>query len=316
MKHLFIINPNAGHGKGKKLIPVIDEIANRLNLDFKMEITTGPKDATNFVVAHILSQNKAGLPENQLRVYAIGGDGTANEVLQGVVGHDVEFAVLPGGTGNDFVRTITGDHKFSNHTLEQLIEDTIAGVCCPINSATINDMHFMNIASIGIDAITNYNMEHTTKNIPWLPAKVAYVVSALTTLIKDRNINVEMTIDGVVLKQRIIMAAISNGRFYGGGIIPSAKAHPSDGILDLCLVSAASQLRVLGLLPKYISGKHAGEKEVSFYRLTSLFIKCEKEIIINVDGESIVAKDIAITLDSQMLNLIVPKWSPLTLFEV
>jgi len=305
MKHIFIINPNAGHGKCKKLVPLITSIANRLELEYNIEITTGPGDATQFA-KHYLGTS---------RIYAVGGDGTANEVLNGIINNkEVQFAVIPGGTGNDFVRTITGGHKYSNHTLEQLIEDTINGDICPINSARINNQHFLNISSLGIDAITNFNMVRTTKNIPWLPAKVAYIISALGTLIKDRNMDVEITMDGITTRQRIILAAISNGRFYGGGIMPSPNAHPSDNFLDLCLVSALSQLRVLGLLPKYIAGKHTREKEVSFYKLTKLNIKSETTLIVNIDGETILANEIDIELDPEMIQLAVPKWSPLTLF--
>ncbi|MEI6603352.1 MAG: diacylglycerol kinase family protein [Clostridia bacterium] len=312
MKHIFIINPNAGRGKGKKLIHIIEAIAKNLSLDYVIEVTTGPKDATVFAEWHIES---ARLAQEVIRIYAVGGDGTANEVMNGMLDSNVEFAVLPGGTGNDFARTITGDHKFSNHTLEQLIEDTIQGVPCPINSARINDRHFINISSLGIDAITNYNMNNTTKKLPWLPAKVAYVISALGTLLKDRNMDVEITMDGIVTRQRIILAAISNGRFYGGGIMPSPNAHPSDNILDVCMVAAISKLRVLSLLPKYISGKHGNEKEVSFYKVTKIKISSANTLIVNIDGESALYNEVDIALDESMIPLIVPKWSPLTLYE-
>ena len=311
MKHVFIINPNAGHKKGKKFIQIIDDIAKKLGLDYSLEVTTGPKDATKFALKNIqLAVSQA----EDIRIYSVGGDGTASEVLNGIVGSNAEFAVIPGGTGNDFVRTITGDHKFSSNTLEQLIEDTINGVLCPINSASINGQHFLNISSIGIDAITNYNMNKTTKNLPWIPAKASYVISALGTLIKDRNMNVEITMNGTTTKQRIILAAISNGRFYGGGIIPSPNAHPSDGFLDVCLVSAISQIKVLNLLPKYISGKHVNEKEVSFHRVTKLKISSENTMILNIDGESQLSKTIDVEIDEKMVNLVVPKWSPLTLY--
>jgi len=323
LKHLFIINPNAGRGKGKRLIQIVGDIAKRLGLDYEIKITTGPVDATNFAKSALAERSlkaSAAQDSGDLRIYAVGGDGTANEILNGMYDEsgkilsDVEFAVIPGGTGNDFLRTITGDHKFSNHTLEQLIEDTINGVLCPVNSARINERHFLNISSLGIDAITNYNMNNTTKKLPWLPAKVAYVISALGTLLKDRNMDVEISMDGIVTRQRIILAAISNGRFYGGGIMPSPSAHPSDNLLDVCLVTAMSKLRVLNLLPKYIAGKHSSEKEVSFYKVTKLNMKSKDTLIINIDGESVLENEVDIELDPKMIQLIVPKWSPLTLY--
>ncbi len=270
MRHLFIINPAAGQKKAIGMVPEIERIMGYKCDEYSIEYTKGPGHATEIARRYV--------ERDDFRVYSIGGDGTLSEVLNGLVGSNSSLSVIPAGSGNDFFRSIS--EKKTNNILQR----TIDGSERPIDIGRVNNKYFLNISSIGFDAEVA-NSANTLKEKTFLSGSAAYLASVFITILKNRSYDVDITIDGKHLHENILLAAIANGRFYGGGILPAPEATIDDGLFDICTVSALSKSKIIWLLPKYIRGKHTDMKEVKFYKGREIAFHCNHSMLLNIDGE-------------------------------
>lgn len=287
MKHLFIVNPIAGKGKSLDYIPKIKEYFSTKNDPFFIEVTEYPRHATKLVKEHV--------SKDKYRVYSIGGDGTLNEVLNGIVGSDSSLAVIPTGSGNDFSKTL--DYYCSLHEKDlsgiyrkqtsgdTILKKLINGTELSIDIGKINNKYFINISSLGFDAEVVYK-SNKIKKLPLITGLPAYILSVLATLISYGSNLLEMSIDGLKIKKGVLLAAVANGRYYGGGMQAAPLAEIDDGFFDICLIEHVKRLKILRLFPKFIKGKHANIKEVSFFKGKNISIISKNKIALNVDGET------------------------------
>ncbi|MDP4093267.1 MAG: diacylglycerol kinase family lipid kinase [Bacillota bacterium] len=293
MKHLFIVNPAAGKGKALNLIAEIKQAFKETCEDYTIEITEKPGHATEIVRRY--AQN------GSYRIYSLGGDGTLNEVLNGIAGSDSSLAVIPCGSGNDFIKSISSDKDIHN-----LIHKTIHGKEKLIDLAKVNDKYFANISSMGFDAEVVYNTVKT-KKLPLISGKLAYILGVLLTLLRFKSYNLRILIDGEPIEQRSLLVAVANGKYYGGGMMPVPEARLDDGILDICLISKMHIFKILMFFSKFIKGKHGGIEGVSFYKGKKIEIKCDEYIILNLDGEILRVKEACFEIIPQGLSIIVPE---------
>jgi diacylglycerol kinase (ATP) len=168
MKHVFIINPISGKGKTLKVAENIEKVCQKENLDYEINYTNYPGEATKIAKKYRLSKNI---------IYSVGGDGTLNEVLNGIVGTKNMLAVIPSGSGNDFYKTLSK------------IDDELPN----IDIGKINDKYFINIVSIGIDAEVANNVSLMKKKN--IPTSQIYNASLVYTFFKYKFKNIEMSID-------------------------------------------------------------------------------------------------------------------------
>lgn len=293
MKHLFILNPAAGKGKALKLIPAIKTYFAASNEEFDIEITKYPGHATEIAAEYSSRQ--------PCRIYSVGGDGTLNEVLNGMAGSSSSLAVIPGGSGNDFIKSIE-----PGSDLENIIPRTVEGTAGLIDMARVNDKYFINIASLGFDA----QVAHTTlhfKKIPLISGSMAYILGILSTILQRKSNLLEIKIDEASIKADALLIAIGNGRYYGGGIMAVPEAEITDGIFDICLVDNLSRLKILHLFPLYMKGKHAKIKEVHFYKGKKVEIKSAAPIAMNSDGEISIVNAAVFEILPKALSFIFPK---------
>ena len=149
MKALFIINPVAGKGKSEEIIRSFEPMI-KGKLPYHIELTQNKGEATEIV--------KRYTSEDDYIVFAVGGDGTVNEVVNGMVGSNSTLAILPTGSGNDFVRSI-----YDKYTIEELLSDLLDGYDEPIDLIRIDEKYFLNISSVGLDAEVVYNANQYKK---------------------------------------------------------------------------------------------------------------------------------------------------------
>lgn len=292
MKHLFIVNPVAGKGKTVKLIPGITEYCR--SRDYRHEIvTTGyPGHATEIA--------KQKSDEEPCRIYSVGGDGTLNEVLNGMAGSGSSLGVIPAGSGNDFIRSITGGRSPDN-----IITAAIEGKERLIDYARVNDKYFINISSVGFDAEVAYQTGHF-KKLPLISGKLAYVLGILTTIVICKNHHMELILDNETISGRSLLIAAGIGRYYGGGIFALPDAEIDDGLFDVCHVDAVSRLRILRLFPRYMKGLHKTIKGVHMYKSRKVEIRAERPIPMNRDGEIILTDKAVFEIFPKSLPFIVP----------
>lgn len=293
MKHLFIVNPAAGKGKTLQLIPEIKKIFAGRSDEPLVEITEKPGHATELVKSYVSKEH--------YRVYSVGGDGTVNEVVNGLVGSGSSLAVIPAGTGNDFIKNFT-NVKDLHHILLHAVDGTEK---C-IDLGRVNGRYFVNISSIGLDAMVAYNMTRF-KKLPLVSGAPAYILGLLSTLFSFDSYPLKIAIDGEYIEKKSLLIAIANGRYYGGGIKAAPHASLEDGKFDICLVREMGKLEILKFFPKYAEGRHSEIEGIRFYRGQKIEISGSIPMALNIDGEVQMAREAVFEILPEALRLVVPK---------
>lgn len=293
MKHLFIINPKAGKGKSLNYINEIKEIFRDRPNDYIIEITK--------YIGHATEIAKRYTSKNTYRVYSIGGDGTLNEVLNGMARSTSSIGVIPSGTGNDFIKTLIND---KNH--KDILNRTIFGKEILIDLAKANERYFINISSLGFDAEVAYNAKKF-KKYKLLSGLSSYLLSIFYTLSSFKGQLMNITIDGVKYSDRNILLAIGNGKSYGGGILITPEADIMDGYLDICMVKEVGILKLLRFLPKALKGKHGTAKEVTFLKGKKISVEGDSTFTINFDGEVEKCEKAEFQIIENEIKFIIPK---------
>jgi len=295
MNHLFIINPIAGKGKTLKIIPTIEKIFKERKEKFIIEVTKYIGHATE--IAEKYSN------EQDYRIYSVGGDGTLNEVLNGMVNTNSSLAVIPSGSGNDFIKNIFKYNK--KIPLEYILNKTINGKEEKIDLGKVNNRYFLNIASVGFDAEVAYN-SIKFKKLPLINGAAAYIFGLLLTVFKYKNYNLNIEIDKISIKLNSLLVAVANGRYYGGGINVAPKANIKDGFFDICLIKKVGRLKILELFPKVINGTHETIKEVSFKNGKAVHIISKEDLAFNIDGEIIRGKEAKFQIIKHGVQIVIP----------
>ena len=303
MRHLFIINPAAGkHMDVERVRSKISEIMTAHSDTWEIAVTKGPGDAETITRTAAVSS-----PE-ELRVYAIGGDGTLNEVVNGAAGFPhVAVACCPMGSGNDFVKlfNIGGEKLRDLRELVNAGERTLDLIEC-------NGRYSINICSVGLDARIGLGMVKY-KNYPLVTGKGAYLISLLVNVIQGIHRPYELEVDGVPCSGNYTLICACNGRWYGSSFNPSPDALPDDGLLDFLVVDQVSRLKVASLVMKYAKGMAKNYPElIHIYRGKQLKVRCDRMSMINIDGERLDADSLSFTLSANKIRFLVPEgaaWS-------
>ena len=274
MKHVFIVNPVSGRGKALKVSLGIKKICEEEKLDYEIHYTNGPKDATKIAKKVKGSKNI---------IYSVGGDGTLNEVLNGVIGTKNMLAVIPAGSGNDFYRTLSK------------MDDEMP----LIDVGKVNGKYFLNVVSIGIDAEVAKNAE-VMKKLK-VPTSQIYNASIVYTFFKYKFKDIEFSVDNTRSKNKCTILTICNGKMYGGGYKIAPEALLSDGYFDVYIVDKISKPTLPFLLGKLKKGTHESLKEVHKSKATKIKFKCDYDLVCNVDGEIIIDRKFNIKIITKSL---------------
>ena len=296
MTHLFIINPAAGsRNRTEEYRQKIKAACESRGLQYKIQISQAPGDCRRLARA-------AAETGKEFRIYACGGDGTLNEVADGAAGFDnVAVTVFSGGSGNDFVKLFNDPKAFFD--LERLLDCEEAR----FDMIHCNDTRALNICSVGLDARIAADVSRY-KRLPLLHGFRAYAASTVLNLIKGISEHYVVEIDGQVFDGEFTFICACSGRFYGGGFNPVPEADPTDGLLDVLLVDKVSLAQVPAIIGKYKDGqyKQLGHL-VRHFRTKELTVHCDKEVSVNVDGESILAKDVRFAIGEEKLRFFYPR---------
>ena len=279
MRHVFILNPVAG--KTKQALTLRGKIdayfARHPEMEYAVRLTDGVGAATRIA----REESEKG---DAVRLYACGGDGTLQEVANGlpVCCDRVELAVIPCGSGNDYVRIFGGKDVFAD------IESLIEGSAYPVDAVDCGDRVSLNIASIGMDATVAMKMQNY-KNLPGVSGSAAYNLAIVDVFVHPigENMDIEITTeDGVVRRSgAYLLALAANGQYYGGGYRGAPMAVENDGVLDFVLVKKIPRLQIPGFLSKYKAGRHDEIPCVECIRGTEMAVKAANTMVCNVDGE-------------------------------
>ena len=296
MHHLFIINPAAGsRNRTDDYSEVIHKICRARKLDYEIRVSTAPGECTRIA-------REAAKTGKELRIYACGGDGTLNEVVCGVAGHDnAAVTVFSCGSGNDFAKMFDEPKAFFDlNRLMDADEVTFDLIKC-------NDDFSLNICSVGLDARIGTDVS-SYKRLPLLHGFRAYAASTVVNVVKGIGEHYVVEVNGETIDGEQTFVCVCNGRFYGGGFNPIPEADPTDGKLDVLLVKKVSRLEVPGLIGKYKNGRYKELSHVARYLQTdSITIHCDKPTPINMDGELRMAQTVNLRIADEKLRFFYPK---------
>ena len=286
MRHIFIINPTAG-----KRDCTIELMEMAKGLEARHHLTADCILTKNKGYATEVTRNIAASGED-VRFYACGGDGTANEVANGIVGREnAAMTCIPIGTGNDFLKNF-GDMV----PLFRDAENLWNGPQFPLDAIECNGRCALTIACSGFDAQVADDVHRFGKS-PLLGGQGSYIASlAVNFLFRGLGHSWTITLDGEMLSGEFVLAAVCNGRYYGGGFMPVAEARMDDGVLNTLVVKKVSRPTFLQFVKYYANGE--------YYRLPK-FAKCytAREITIESHGAPIVTCLDGESLHNQKVSL-------------
>lgn len=294
MRHLFLINPAAGkHDRTREYQARIAAACK--GLDYQVLVSRQPGDLTSW-------SRQAAASGEALRIYACGGDGTLNEVVNGAVGFpNVSVTHFPGGSGNDFIKIFHNTAPFSS--LEALLDPAEA----EFDLISCNGDYALNVCSMGLDARIGTEASRY-KRLPLVTGSGAYALSALMNIIKGIHRPYRVTLEGEVLDGAFTLIFAGNGRWYGGGFHPAPDADPCDGLLDVLLVQPVSRLQVAAIIGKYKRGQYADYPQlIRHVRTRHLEIQSSAPTEINLDGELRWAQTVQIGVAKDKIRFFYPK---------
>ncbi len=296
MKHIFVINPAAGQGKALDFIrPKIEWVCKKYDLDYEIYVTEKKGDGIEFV------DNRSRTGE-EIRFYACGGDGTLYDVVNGAFGYpNVQIAVIPLGSGNDFIRLFGTKDEFL------VLEDVINGVPVSLDVIKCGNEIAINQCSMGMDAEV-CAMQGKIKKFPLVTGEGAYYLGCLYAIARKFKNRFTVSIDDQEpFTKDCLFCFCGNSRWYGGGFKAAPNAQPDDNLLDFVIVEASvSRAKLVTLLNKYKRGEHLDWDITMFQRGRKLTIHSDKPAAVNVDGETKYVTDTSFEIIDNGIIFVVP----------
>lgn len=273
-RYKLILNPVAGRGRAESLLPVALRRLDALGIV--------PDVSRTQYHLHAVDLAKQAVADGYDVILAMGGDGTSNEILNGLMasydGNPVgTLGVLPVGSGNDLCIAIDWPTD-----LEQACRRLAAGERRLIDVGRVNGRYFGNAVGIGFDAIANIE----AAKIRFLRGTPLYLLAVLRTLLLHyQSPLTRITRDGVVETQPVLMASVANGPRYGGGFWVAPDARSDDGLFELLIAGHVNRLRILALLPHFLKGTHVGKDPIRMFQARHVILESDTEVWAHADGE-------------------------------
>lgn len=295
-KALVVFNPQAGRGRGHKRAEEVRQALQAAGIEYESVVSEARGHAIELA-------QRAALAGWDL-IVAAGGDGTINEVVNGLMLAEVEGAssrlgVMPIGSGNDFAASLGIPLD-----LGQAAQRLALGQARRVDAGQVNGRWFDNNVGLGFEAMIGIEAHRIT----WLRGQPQYLIAVFRAMASYPFPVVDIyKDDGDRLAKQILMISVGNNRRNGGGFLVNPDAVPDDGLLDLCIVDALPRLEILRLLPKAMKGTHRGEPAVELTRSTRLVVESAAPLPLHADGE-ILENDslrVEITVEPGRLEVVV-----------
>lgn len=306
MKHLIVVNGNAGSFNEAFEAKIKEAFE---GLDYEVYKTTGPKSVIPFLKTYLKKQ------KDTVRVYACGGDGTVNEVVNGIVGFDnAELAILAIGTGNDFVKIYGGKEKFLD------FKALINGEVAPVDISSIEGdgaplMYSINVINFGFDAIVgamgNYYKEHGLPEKAKKKGLDPYDYALKNDAMKHGRFNdIVVYADGEQLNEKqMLLATLAHGQYVGGKFRCAPKSVNTDGLIDVCLLKTMTFLGLGMIIGTYEKGKHLNRprRKIVYRQAKEIKMVSPKDFDVCVDGEMIKGNNFVVKVLPGAIKLVLPK---------
>lgn len=292
-KIAVLINPVAGKGKSVEILPFLKGVfdKNKDLIEASFSISKNKKDIGILTKNYVL--------QGYTEFIAVGGDGTLFDLINGLdldEKHSFKIAMIPLGTGNDFVKSLG-----KNIEIDSIIKNILTNKTRLVDVGKVNDSYFMNSCTFGIDGPITQKTEQYKKV---LPGKAAYLMSTIVTAMKYKSSKIKVTIDSEVIEKKILTLAVCNGNYIGGGMEICPYAKPDDQLLDICLIESVNPLKILKEVKKIYSGDLNTIDEVHYYKGRNVTVESlEGFVLINADGNIIGTDPASVSIHNKQIEV-------------
>ena len=303
-KHYFILNPMAGiknvAASLSKAIHTLFSDPSLAEEEYEIVQTKERGEATR------LAREACESTDGEIRIYAMGGDGTLHEVVNGVIGYEnAAVCPVPVGSGNDFIRYFDHLKKEDFLDLAALIE----GEEIRMDVLKCGDIYSLNSISAGLDAYTA-KRQVKIKRWPLVSGGLAYKIGLVYSFLTAMKNPIRFQVDGEELtvgEGNVTLAVLGNGKWYGGGFCSTPLADISDGLMDLCTVPTISRFTFLRYVGDYKRGEHLSTMpSVVYKKCKRIRLISPKPIVMQADGELFEATNPDIEIIPAALRLVLP----------
>jgi len=267
----LVINPVAGQGKGASVGTYVAGYLNSRGIKYEIIIGRNGIDQADSL-QRFLDRN----PDCS-GVIAVGGDGLLHLVLQKITPAQVPLAVIPAGTGNDFVRTL----GWSPDDVDAILEAVLSKKPRSVDLGLVDGEWFAAILSTGFDSIVN----EKANTLSWPKGPMKYNVAIAIELPRFAPRHYEIVLDDRIISTQAMLIAVANGRSYGGGMLVCPRADISDGYFDVMVLHPVSKLEFIKVFPRVFKGTHITHPAVEIVR--SKRVKITSDAVAYADGERI-----------------------------
>ena len=284
----FIVNIHGGSGKAFLKWNKIRALLNEKKLEFKVRVPQAVGDASR--IAREISE----LPEEDIRIVVVGGDGTINEVLNGITDFSrVKLGLIPTGSGNDFTRGL----KLPRHNPKKAVDillNSKGDKKIDLGKSTVlstGDSRIFGISSgFGLDAIvgTGINEAKIKKILNWVHlGKLSYAFLTIQTLFTMKTYEASLSFDGeeAIKFNKLIFLAAMNFKAEGGGVPMCPKARGDDGELSVCVAAGVPKILTFFKFPLLCLGLHSKSKGFYLRNCKTLELSSSENSILHTDGE-------------------------------
>ena len=293
----FVVNPHAGKGKGRAVGKFLEQILARDKPGSDIVYTEGRGEA-----GRLAAESDAEI------VVAVGGDGTINEMVNGIAGSGKILGIVPSGSGNDSIKSlkISPDPEKALETIRQRsILSVDLGWIEWKGVSGGGTRWFFNGAGIGFDAA----VADRVAGIRTLRGTLLYMAAVLLALREFRPPDLRVSVDGAErLRQPMLLVAIGNGPCAGGGFFLTPGARVDDGVLDVCAITAMPAWQILRLIPKVMRAAHGGTPGIMLTSGKGVTVSSGKAFPVHTDGEVVCtdAESVSIRIHPASIRVIVP----------
>jgi len=267
----LVINPVAGQGKGASVGTHVAGYLNSRGIKYEIIFGRNGIDQAD-ALQRFLDRN----PDCS-GVIAVGGDGLLHLVLQKITPAQVPLALIPAGTGNDFVRTL----GWSLDDVDAILESVLSKKPASVDLGLVDGEWFGAILSTGFDSIVN----EKANAMSWPKGPMKYNAAIAIVLPRFKPHHYEIVLDDRTISTQAMLIAVSNGRSYGGGMLVCPQADVSDGYFDVMVLHPVSKLEFIKVFPRVFKGTHITHPAVEIVRSKS--VKITADAVAYADGERI-----------------------------
>ena len=299
MRAWLIVNPAAGPWDVRHELPLVQSHLEKHGWQTSLHPTTRAGEATPLARQAV----EGGIDA----VFAVGGDGTINEIVNGLAGSDVVLGVLPGGTGNVWARELGLPTRSLRHP-QPLVESAralVPGTIHRIDLGQANGRYFLQWAGVGLDAEVNRIMEPRTRTQKHLGA-VAYVAAGVATALHMAGPRVRIWVDGKRVYRQAILIVICNSQLYGAVARIAPGAHLDDGLLDVHVFAGTGFGDALRATLGVLTGLHVRDPRHSMFQGRTIRIEPSRPLAVAVDGEPYSLTPITCQVAPRALSVLVP----------